>query len=149
MDALRPAVALAAALALAGCGDSKEEQRVKELKSICSQAVGATIQELESVYTIPIRIADCGVPENIGGTLGCSAEPPLCRMGFWFAASTDPALCGQNGCYFTCEVRAQLADLQAHFDDRAAVVCATRWVDEQPTPGPFYYAPYWIEATTP
>lgn len=147
MDAPRPVTALALALALAGCGESKEEQRVKQLKAICESAVGATIVDLENTYTIPIRIAQCDGTGEVS-TLGCTLERPLCDMGFVFQASTDPAVCEPEGCYFTCTVRAQQADLKAHEDDRAATICGTKWIDGQPQP-PYRNALYWVPGLLP
>jgi len=141
---LRPTVALAAVLALVGCGESREEKRVKEMRSACESAAGMTVRQLEDTYGTGIRIALCGdeTTDPRVTSMGCTSEPPWCVMGFVFAASTDPAVCEPEGCYFTCEVRAQRADLVAHDQDRAATVCGTRWVDGQPYP-PFYGAPLW------
>jgi hypothetical protein len=136
----------AAVLLLAGCGPSKEEDRVNTLKRACLDAVGGTVRDLELFYEDDIRLAECGPAVS---TLSCAPGPSHCIMGFWMPASTDPALCKPTGCYFACDVRAVQDDLKAHEDDHLATVCGTRWVTGQPTPGPFYFAPIWVPGMLP
>jgi hypothetical protein len=143
---------VAAVLALAACGPSKEEERVSKLKDMCKAAVGGTVLDLENEYGISIRLAGdqtgpaCGTSIS---TLGCADGPSHCILGFWLPASTDPALCKPTGCYFACDIRAAQDDLKAHEEDHLATVCGTRWVDGQPAPGPFYYSPFWIPGLLP
>ena len=136
----------AAMLALAACGPSKEEERVAKLKDACLAAVGGTVLDLENQYGIAIRLAECGPSVS---TLACTAGPSHCILGFWLPASSDTALCEPTGCYFACDVRAVQDDLKANEEDHLATVCGTRWVNGQPSPGPFYYAPFWVPGMLP
>lgn len=125
---------------------------MKELKRICQEGVGKTVRDLEIAYARDIRIAydkfdgvtlTCGTDVS---TLQCTPGPSRCLLGFWFAPSNDPNTCEQTGCFFTCEVRAELEDLKAHPEDHLAIVCGTGWRDGLPSPGAFYYDPFLAEA---
>jgi hypothetical protein len=141
-------IALLTALALAACGPSKEEERVNRLRDICRAAVSGTVRDLELTYEVTIRWASCG--DTSVTTLQCGAPAAdLCVLGFWLPASSDPALCEPTGCYFTCDVRASWADLYDHDADHLATICGTRWVNGQPSPGPFFNAMPWIPGVIP
>ncbi|MFO0582074.1 MAG: hypothetical protein U0229_07380 [Anaeromyxobacter sp.] len=148
------AAAALAALALAACGPSKEEERLKTLKQQCEASVGGTIRDLEITYGgLDIQIRALGVDQSGNlvlacGTdiskLQCTSDADRCILGFFFPRSSDPGTCGATGCYFTCEVRADLADLAAHQDDHLATICGARWDQHLDVP-PFYYDPYLFE----
>lgn len=147
MHARRTAPVLVAALLVSACGPSKEEERLKELKKICLEGVGKTVRDLEIAYADDIRIAynkvdgvtlTCGTEVS---TLQCTPGPSRCVLGFWFPPSSDPATCERTGCFFACDVRAESEALKAHAEDHLAPICGTRWVDGQPSPGPFFLDP--------
>jgi hypothetical protein len=157
MSARRPTLVLLVALALAACGPSKEEERIKELKRICEASVGGTVYDLEIAYggtPISLHVSlvgnqavySCGTDIS---KLQCTSDESRCLLGFWFPPSSDSATCKQGRCYFTCEVRALQQDLKDHQEDHLATICGARWDQYLDPPGPFYYDPDLSQVTFP
>lgn len=141
MNAARTLLVAAAVLATA-CGKSREEKAFDDLGQQCNAlaANGATLDQAVQLF----RFRDvftgyrCDLPlTSIGAGDLCgaaSATNPVCIMD-WSYYPNDSNICGPTGCWLGCEVRVKQADLDAN--GNAAVICATRWFDENPTPQSF------------
>lgn len=134
--ALAQVVALAVAMALSACGESKQAKAFRVLEGQCAAAAanGWTLDQAQIAFS----------SRDVGGTtLGCStdlgnlpppaadtcgsasAATPVCEL-FWEWEATDSALCNLpvGGCCLICEVRVKKADLDAQ--GNKAVICASR-----------------------
>lgn len=124
----------AAALALAACGRSPEEKTAEDLSARCQAQVGATYavaaQALQGGYPVGPLCSETLLP--ISDADACGAASPgneVCQvLYYWFSA--DPAAC--QGGYCVCELRVLRSSLDAM--QRAAAICAARFLRGQPSP---------------
>ncbi|ACL66363.1 conserved hypothetical protein [Anaeromyxobacter dehalogenans 2CP-1] len=138
MTAARTLALVAAALALAACGKSKEEKAYDDLGRQCNAlaASGATLDQAELVfrYRDVFTGMQCGLPltsTGAGDLCGAASDTNVLCIMDWSYYPNDSNICGPTGCWLGCEVRVRQADFQT--SGTAAVICAARWFDQNPT----------------
>jgi hypothetical protein len=125
-------------LAIAGCGTSREEERMDKIRDICDGLVGQVMRDgenaLSSAYRIPSEPCRTDWAELSGNDV-CAYDDttPYCLLG-WNFLSNDPNACDASGCWYACMVRVSEADLLANRDDGQIPICASRFVKGQPLP---------------
>jgi hypothetical protein len=143
VTAARTLAVLAAVLALAGCGKSKEEKAFEELGRQCNALPGEakTLHDAEILFRYPDYFSGviCDVPLTSmgpGDLCGAASDTnPICAADISFYPNDTSGICGPTGCWLGCEIRMKKADFEANLG--TATICAARWFDENPTPQSF------------
>lgn len=142
MTAARTLAVLAAVLALAGCGKSKEEKAYDELGRQCNALAGsgATFEDARLLFRYADWFTDvhCGLPltsTGAGDLCGPASDTNVLCIMDWSYYPNDTNICGPTGCWLGCEVRVRKTDFDAN--PGTATICAARWFDENPTPQSF------------
>lgn len=139
MSGKRVAVGVAvAAVVVAACGSSKEQQAYDQLKSMCNGLVGSTVRQADNQFlSAGVMVASplCCPPAGtlkvpIGGTCPPqTADDPECSLYYEWQAF-DPSLCdaGTGACCYICEVRV----MKSAAAGQDTPLCAARWLPKQP-----------------
>jgi hypothetical protein len=135
---MRRVATAVALLACAGCGKSKEQERLETVRRICEGfAPGATT--LQGAF---VALEGGQLGTGFGGCTGglvawgagdaCDYAGQVCTWDVSYLAN-DPGVCSPSGCYYGCLVRANAA-ASADGTDLAAPLCARRFYPPQGTP---------------
>ncbi len=123
-------VLAAAALVAAGCGKSKEAERMDAFRATCESLVanGTTYAQAVPEFGTNVPL-DC--TQGLLPLAGDQCQLPECRV-IWYSMTNDPTLCDPvGGCCFLCEARVSAANGTPTTDAR---ICAARFLSGQPCP---------------
>ncbi len=130
--------ALTSALVLlaSACGPGKEAELMKQREQYCDAAAGGVLyidleNQLENTeYKVVCDPTGATTTTFSPAGIDHCGSQPVCRLFVGFVAN-DQNLCGSpptQGCYFVCEVRALVADFDAHYGgDKKFPICASQW----------------------
>lgn len=140
MKAQRRLLSFVVLLAVAGCGESREEQRQDRVREICDGLVGQTVRSAEETMSLFARLPVDSCRPNwaeLSSNDVCAYDEAnatnFCLLG-WNFLSNDPNACEARGCWYACMVHVSQADLLANQTTGEIPICASRFVDGQPFP---------------
>lgn len=140
MSRAAPALLMALAALVAGCGSDRADRELHDrVQRDCAALVGQTLDDAGALMPVSGLVASACASTlgPVGASDACPGAPgpytePVCQVAYELCA-LGTSLCSSGplgGCAYACEVRVAAATPAAL--SGASVICATRFVSGQP-----------------